>query len=173
MAIVKVAGRRCSFRGPARCFDCEEDAFRVVELASKDGDVLIIRYEGPKGGPACARCFRRRLRFTAKDPAKRLSRTGASPAERVAVHRPSDRGAAVGGPIGLVKDGDMISIDDRGTLDLEAVGGTRAAAPSGKRRQTCTSRGTGGIATKSASRYGAVTYAEERRKCTAMGYCLF
>ena len=52
-AIVKVAGsKKLKFRGPARCFDCEEDAFRAVEAHDyKDGDVIVIRYEGPKGGP--------------------------------------------------------------------------------------------------------------------------
>jgi dihydroxy-acid dehydratase len=52
-AIVKVAGMKTlKFRGPARCFDCEEDAFKAVEGRTyKEGEVLIIRYEGPKGGP--------------------------------------------------------------------------------------------------------------------------
>ena len=52
-AIVKVAGlKKLQFRGPARVFDCEEDAFAAVEAGQyKDGDVLVIRYEGPKGGP--------------------------------------------------------------------------------------------------------------------------
>ena len=52
-AIVKVAGMtKLKFRGPARVFDCEEDCFAAVERRDyKDGDVLIIRYEGPKGGP--------------------------------------------------------------------------------------------------------------------------
>ena len=44
--------RRQSFRGPARCFDCEEDAFTaVMTSAIKEGDCIVIRYEGPKGGP--------------------------------------------------------------------------------------------------------------------------
>ena len=52
-SIVKVAGMDSQFfRGRARCFDCEEDAFRAVsEKKYKEGDVLVIRYEGPKGGP--------------------------------------------------------------------------------------------------------------------------
>jgi dihydroxy-acid dehydratase len=41
-----------SFAGPARCFDCEEDAYKAVEAREyKAGEVLVIRYEGPKGGP--------------------------------------------------------------------------------------------------------------------------
>ena len=52
-AIVKVAGmHRLQFEGPARCFDCEEDCFAAVEARSiEEGEVLVIRYEGPKGGP--------------------------------------------------------------------------------------------------------------------------
>jgi dihydroxyacid dehydratase/phosphogluconate dehydratase len=52
-AIVKVAGMKgLKFRGPARCFDCEEDAFAAVSAKRyKEGDVIVIRYEGPKGGP--------------------------------------------------------------------------------------------------------------------------
>ena len=52
-AIVKVAGmKNLQFTGSARCFDCEEDAFAAVEKRDyKEGDVIVIRYEGPKGGP--------------------------------------------------------------------------------------------------------------------------
>ena len=54
-AIVKVAGMQglqLKFRGPARCFDREEDCFAAVEARQyKAGDVLVIRYEGPRGGP--------------------------------------------------------------------------------------------------------------------------
>ena len=124
-AIVKVAGSKMlKFRGPARCFDCEEDAFRAVDAREyKDGDVLIIRYEGPKGGPG----MREMLSTTA-------ALYGQGSGEKVALitdgrFSGGTRGlcighvgpeAAVGGPIGLVKDGDMISINaENGTLDLE------------------------------------------------------
>ncbi len=53
-AVVKVAGltRRSASTGTALCFDCEEDAFAAVQArAYKKGDVIVIRYEGPKGGP--------------------------------------------------------------------------------------------------------------------------
>ena len=52
-AIVKVAGmERLQFSGPAQCFDCEEDAFAAVEKRQiKEGGVVVIRYEGPRGGP--------------------------------------------------------------------------------------------------------------------------
>src|SRR5581483_2561293 len=124
-AIVKVAGMsRLQFRGPARVFDCEEDCFEAVERrAYKDGDVLVIRYEGPKGGPG----MREMLSTTAA-----LYRQGAG--EKVALitdgrFSGGTRGfcighvgpeAAVGGPIALIRDGDMIAIDaEKGTLDVE------------------------------------------------------
>ena len=124
-AIVKVAGmKKLQFRGPARCFDCEEDAFRAVDSRQyKDGDILIIRYEGPKGGPG----MREMLSTTA-------ALYGQGAGDKVALitdgrFSGGTRGfcighvgpeAAVGGPIGLVHDGDMISIDaEKGTIDLE------------------------------------------------------
>ena len=124
-AIVKVAGMKTlQFRGPARVFDCEEDCFRAVEnRAYKAGDILIIRYEGPKGGPG----MREMLSTTA-------ALYGQGAGETVALitdgrFSGATRGfcighvgpeAAVGGPIALVKDGDIIAIDAAiGTLDLE------------------------------------------------------
>ena len=124
-AIVKVAGMtRLQFRGPARVFDCEEDCFRAVESRDyRDGDVLIIRYEGPKGGPG----MREMLSTTA-------ALYGQGAGGKVALitdgrFSGGTRGfcighvgpeAAVGGPIALICNGDMISIDaEKGTLDLE------------------------------------------------------
>jgi dihydroxy-acid dehydratase len=124
-AIVKVAGSKTlKFRGPARCFDCEEDCFAAVDARKyNDGDVLIIRYEGPKGGPG----MREMLSTTA-------ALYGQGSGDKVALitdgrFSGGTRGlcighvgpeAAVGGPIGLIKDGDMISIDaEKGTLDLD------------------------------------------------------
>jgi dihydroxy-acid dehydratase len=123
--IVKVAGlKTLQFRGPARCFDCEEDAFKAVEDRNyKDGEVLIIRYEGPRGGPG----MREMLSTTA-------ALYGQGAGEKVALitdgrFSGATRGfcvghvgpeAAVGGPIALVRDGDMILIDaETGRLDLE------------------------------------------------------
>jgi dihydroxy-acid dehydratase len=124
-AIVKVAGlKNLKFRGPARCFDCEEDAFAAVEArAYKDGEVLVIRYEGPKGGPG----MREMLATTA-------ALYGQGAGDKVALitdgrFSGATRGfcvghvgpeAAVGGPIGLIQDGDIIAMDaEAGTLDLE------------------------------------------------------
>jgi len=124
-AIVKVANMtKLQFRGPARVFDCEEDCFEAVDKRSyKDGDVLIIRYEGPKGGPG----MREMLSTTA-------ALYGQGAGDKVALitdgrFSGATRGfcighvgpeAAVGGPIALLENGDMISIDAaKGTLDLE------------------------------------------------------
>ncbi|MFL0414543.1 dihydroxy-acid dehydratase [uncultured Sphingomonas sp.] len=136
-AIVKVAGmHRLQFEGPARCFDCEEDAFQAVEHRQiKEGEVVIIRYEGPKGGPG----MREMLSTTA-------ALYGLGMGEKVALitdgrFSGATRGfcighvgpeAAEGGPIALVEDGDIIRIDaETGTIDLlvdEAVLAARKAA---------------------------------------------
>ncbi|MCB2073256.1 MAG: dihydroxy-acid dehydratase [Novosphingobium sp.] len=124
-AIVKVAGmKKLQFSGPARVFECEEDAFAAVEARKiAEGSVIIIRYEGPKGGPG----MREMLSTTA-------ALYGQGMGEKVALitdgrFSGATRGfcighvgpeAAEGGPIGLVEDGDIISIDaERGTIDLE------------------------------------------------------
>jgi dihydroxy-acid dehydratase len=124
-AIVKVAGlKMLKFSGPARCFDCEEDAFRAVEARDyKDGEVLVIRYEGPKGGPG----MREMLSTTAAlygqgagDKVALITDGRFSGATRGLCIGHVGPEAAVGGPIGLIKDGDIISIDSTaGTLDLE------------------------------------------------------
>ncbi len=123
-AIVKVAGlKKLVHKGPALCFDCEEDAFKAVEERKyKDGDVIVIRYEGPKGGPG----MREMLSTTA-------ALYGQGAGENVALitdgrFSGGTRGfcighvgpeAAVGGPIGLLKNGDMIEIDaTKGTLSV-------------------------------------------------------
>jgi dihydroxy-acid dehydratase len=124
-AIVKVAGmKRLQFSGPARVFDCEEDAFAAVDQNRiKEGEVIIIRYEGPRGGPG----MREMLSTTSLIYGKGLG-------EKVALitdgrFSGATRGfcighvgpeAAVGGPIGLLKNGDLIRIDaEKGTLEVE------------------------------------------------------
>lgn len=123
--IVKVAGmKNLKFKGKALCFDCEEDAFAAVKKrAYKEGDVIVIRYEGPRGGPG----MREMLSTTA-------AIYGQGMGEKVALitdgrFSGGTRGfcvghvgpeAAVGGPIALLKDGDIVTIDaEKGTLDLE------------------------------------------------------
>jgi dihydroxy-acid dehydratase len=124
-AIVKVAGlKKLQFRGPARCFDREEDALSaVLKREIKDGEVIVIRYEGPKGGPG----MREMLSTTGaiygqgKGEAYALITDGRfSGGTRGFCIGHVGPEAAVGGPIALIKDGDMIAIDaEKGTLDLD------------------------------------------------------
>jgi dihydroxy-acid dehydratase len=123
-AIVKVAGlAKLTFEGPARVFDCEEDAFAAVENRQfEEGEVLVIRYEGPKGGPG----MREMLATTA-------ALYGQGMGDKVALitdgrFSGATRGFCIGhvgpeasdcGPIALIENGDMISIDAvEGTIDL-------------------------------------------------------
>jgi dihydroxy-acid dehydratase len=114
-AIVKIAGlKHVKHKGPARVFDCEEDCFDFVQARHyKEGDVLVIRWEGPKGGPG----MREMLSTTAA-----LYGQGVENIALITDGRFSGgtRGLCVGhvgpeaadmGPIGLLKDGDIITID--------------------------------------------------------------
>lgn len=124
-AIVKVAGMKMlKFRGPARCFDCEEDAFRAVESRQiREGEVIVIRYEGPRGGPG----MREMLSTTAAlygqgmgDKVALITDGRFSGATRGFCIGHVGPEAALGGPIALIRDGDMIAIDaETGTLDVE------------------------------------------------------
>ena len=124
-AIVKVAGMaRQRFEGTALCFDCEEDAFAAVQArAYKAGDVIVIRYEGPRGGPG----MREMLSTTS-------AIYGQGMGEAVALitdgrFSGGTRGfcvghvgpeAAVGGPIALLRNGDPIVLDAAaGTIDVQ------------------------------------------------------
>jgi dihydroxy-acid dehydratase len=123
-AVVKIAGiKDTKFTGTAKVFDKEEDAFGAIsEQKISEGDVVVVRYEGPKGGPG----MREMLSVTA-------SLIGQGLGEKVALvtdgrFSGATRGlmvghvaqeAMVGGPIALVKNGDEISIDAiKGKLDL-------------------------------------------------------
>ena len=123
-AIVKVAGlKKLQFTGKARCFETEEAAYNAVQKKKyKDGDIIVIRYEGPKGGPGMR---------------EMLSTTGAiygqGKGEKVALitdgrFSGATRGfcighvgpeASVGGPIALLRNGDIIDIDaKKGTINV-------------------------------------------------------
>jgi dihydroxy-acid dehydratase len=123
-AIVKVAGmERLQFTGPARCFDCEEDAFKAVANRTyNEGDVLIIRYEGPKGGPGMREMLSTTGALVGQGMGEKVALitdgrfSGASHGFCIGHVGPE---AAVGGPIGLLKDGDTITIDAvAGTIDV-------------------------------------------------------
>ncbi len=136
-AIVKIAGlKKLKFFGKARCFDNEEDAMKAVQTKKyKNGDVIIIRYEGPRGGPGMR---------------EMLSTTGAiygqGKGEKVALitdgrFSGATRGfcvghvgpeAALGGPIALLKNGDKIEIDaKKGTINVKL---TKAQLASRKKK---------------------------------------
>ena len=115
-AIVKITGlKKLQFTGRARCFDTEESAYSaVLKKKYKDGDIIIIRYEGPRGGPG----MREMLQTTG-------AIYGQGKGEKVALitdgrFSGATRGfcighvgpeASVGGPIALVRNGDIIDID--------------------------------------------------------------
>ena len=123
-AIVKIAGlKKLQFTGKARCFDTEEAAYKAVKNKKyKDGDIIIIRYEGPKGGPG----MREMLQTTG-------AIYGQGKGEKVALitdgrFSGATRGfcighvgpeASVGGPIALLKNGDIIDLDaKKGTINV-------------------------------------------------------
>ncbi|MSO70846.1 MAG: dihydroxy-acid dehydratase [Alphaproteobacteria bacterium] len=124
-AIVKVAGMKTlQFRGPARVFDREEDALdAVMKRKYKKGDVIVIRYEGPRGGPG----MREMLSTTAALYGQGVGDTVAlitdgrfSGGTRGFCIGHIGPEAAVGGPIALLQDGDIIAIDAaKGTLEVE------------------------------------------------------
>ncbi len=122
--IVKIAGlKKLQFTGRARCFDTEEAAYKAVKNRKyKDGDIIIIRYEGPKGGPG----MREMLQTTA-------AIYGQGKGEKVALitdgrFSGATRGfcighvgpeASIGGPIALLRNGDIIDIDaKKGTINV-------------------------------------------------------
>ena len=124
-AIVKVAGMESlRFSGPARCFDGEEACFDAVKNKKyREGDVLVIRYEGPKGGPGMREMLATTAALYGQGMGTKVALitdgrfSGATRGLCVGHIGPE---AAVGGPIGLLRDGDIIEIDgDKGTLDVK------------------------------------------------------
>ncbi len=166
-AIVKVAGLNSKlFKGTARCFDCEEDAFNAVSNKEyNSGDVIVIRYEGPKGGPG----MREMLATTA-------AIYGQGMGEKVALitdgrFSGATRGLCVGhispeamsqGPIALIENGDEIVIDaENGKIELKVENQILS-----KRKRSLEKRennfGSGALwkfsQTVGSARFGAVTH---------------
>lgn len=123
--VLKVAGHEKTYhKGPARVFDCEEDAFHAVkERQIKPGDVVVIRYEGPKGGPG----MREMLAVTAALVGEGLGEevalmtdgrfSGATHGFMAGHVAPE---AASGGPIAALRDGDLVVFDiSKRRLDVE------------------------------------------------------
>jgi dihydroxy-acid dehydratase len=124
-AIVKVAGMsRLQFTGPARVFDSEEECFAAVqERRYEKGDVLVIRYEGPKGGPGMREMLATTAALYGQGMGSEVALitdgrfSGATRGFCIGHVGPE---AAVGGPIALLRDGDIIRIDAvAGTLDVD------------------------------------------------------
>ncbi|WP_324753120.1 dihydroxy-acid dehydratase [Roseovarius sp. Pro17] len=117
-AIVKVAGipsQHQTFTGPARVFECEEDAFEAVQKRGyQEGEVIVIRNEGPAGGPGMREMLSTTAALSGQGMGKKVALitdgrfSGATRGFCVGHVGPE---AAYGGPIALLKDGDMISID--------------------------------------------------------------
>jgi dihydroxy-acid dehydratase len=115
-AIVKIAGLDVlKFTGPALVFDCEEDAFEAVRKREyKEGDVIVIRYEGPKGGPGMREMLSTTAALYGQGTGGKVALitdgrfSGATRGFCIGHVGPE---AAVGGPIGLLKNGDKITID--------------------------------------------------------------
>ncbi len=124
-AIVKVAGmKKLKFEGPARVFECEEDAFAAVQRREyKEGEVIVIRNEGPRGGPGMREMLATTAAISGQGMGSKVALitdgrfSGATRGFCVGHVGPE---AAVGGPIALLRDGDIISIDaGRGTIKVK------------------------------------------------------
>ncbi|MCI4660425.1 MAG: dihydroxy-acid dehydratase [Neomegalonema sp.] len=126
-AIVKVAGMtedQLTFTGPARVFESEEEAFEAVKARTyKEGEVLVIRNEGPRGGPGMREMLATTAALSGQGMGKKVALitdgrfSGATRGFCIGHVGPE---AAVGGPIGLLKDGDMIVLDAKaGTISVE------------------------------------------------------
>ncbi len=123
-AIVKIAGMHAlRFEGTALCFDSEEDAYAAVAArAYKPGDVIVIRYEGPKGGPGMREMLATTSAIYGQGMGEQVALitdgrfSGATRGFCVGHVGPE---AAVGGPIALLRNGDRIVIDaEKGSIDV-------------------------------------------------------
>jgi dihydroxy-acid dehydratase len=141
-AIVKVAGMaNLKFTGPARCFDGEEACFEAVKNKTyREGDVLVIRYEGPKGGPGMREMLATTAALYGQGMGGKVALitdgrfSGATRGFCVGHVGPE---AAVGGPIALLRDGDMITLDaENGILAVAlSAGELEARAKNWKARE--------------------------------------
>ena len=132
-AVIKLTGHKVDrFEGPACVFDSEEDAFHAVQDGSVgEGDVIVIRYEGPRGGPG----MREMLQVTAALKGRSVNNVALLTDGRfsgasygfVAGHVSPE--AAAGGPVALIRDGDRITIDvTNRRIDVDADLKARRAA---------------------------------------------
>ncbi len=178
-AIVKVAGmKKLKFEGPARVFECEEDAFEAVQKRNyAEGDVIVIRNEGPKGGPGMREMLQTTAAISGQGMGSKVALitdgrfSGATRGFCVGHVGPE---AAVGGPIGLLKDGDIIQIDARkGTIKVKVPQRELRARKKEWAGPRETIYGAGALwkyaQTVGGAQYGAVTHpgGKEERHCYA------
>ena len=169
-AIVKVAGMTEAeqvFKGPARVFDCEEDAFEAVQKRDyKEGDVLVIRNEGPAGGPGMREMLSTTAALSGQGMGKKVALitdgrfSGATRGFCVGHVGPE---AAHGGPIALLRDGDVITLDAvKGEISValsEEELAARKTQWKGPRKTEYTSGALWKYAQQvGVARYGAVTH---------------
>ncbi|MBC8306493.1 MAG: dihydroxy-acid dehydratase [Pelagibacterales bacterium] len=123
-AIVKIAGlKKLQFTGKARCFDTEESAYKAVKNRKyKDGDIIIIRYEGPKGGPGMREMLQTTGAIYGQGKGEKVALitdgrfSGATRGFCVGHVGPE---ASIGGPIALLRNGDIIDLDaKKGTINV-------------------------------------------------------
>ncbi|MGH7154854.1 MAG: dihydroxy-acid dehydratase, partial [Acetobacteraceae bacterium] len=123
-AIVKIAGmQKLRFEGTALCFDSEEEAFAAVQArAYKPDDVIVVRYEGPKGGPGMREMLSTTAAIYGQGMGEQVALitdgrfSGATHGFCIGHVGPE---AAIGGPIALLRNGDRIVIDaEAGTIDV-------------------------------------------------------
>ncbi|TPK79423.1 dihydroxy-acid dehydratase [Mesorhizobium sp. B2-4-18] len=166
-AIVKVAGMaELKFSGPARCFDSEEECFEAVTHRNyREGEVLVIRYEGPRGGPGMREMLSTTAALYGQGMGGKVALitdgrfSGATRGFCIGHVGPE---AAVGGPIGLVKDGDVITIDAvKGAIEV-ALSDSELAARAKTWKARTTDYQSGAIwkyaQTVGSARDGAVTH---------------
>ncbi|TIM25565.1 MAG: dihydroxy-acid dehydratase [Mesorhizobium sp.] len=166
-AIVKVAGMsELKFSGPARCFDSEEECFQAVtDRSYSEGEVLVIRYEGPRGGPGMREMLSTTAALYGQGMGGKVALitdgrfSGATRGFCIGHVGPE---AAVGGPIGLLRDGDLISIDAvNGTIEV-ALSDTELATRAKAWKARATDYQSGAIwkyaQTVGPARDGAVTH---------------
>ncbi|AZO62534.1 MAG: dihydroxy-acid dehydratase [Mesorhizobium sp.] len=166
-AIVKIAGMsELKFSGPARCFDSEEECFEAVTQRNyREGEVLVIRYEGPRGGPGMREMLSTTAALYGQGMGGKVALitdgrfSGATRGFCIGHVGPE---AAVGGPIGLIKNGDVISIDAvSGTIEV-ALSDAELAARAKKWKARKTDYQSGAIwkyaQTVGSARDGAVTH---------------
>ena len=165
-AIVKVAGMSEAeqvFTGPARVFECEEDAFAAVQKrAYEEGEVIVIRNEGPVGGPGMREMLATTAALSGQGMGKKVALitdgrfSGATRGFCVGHVGPE---AALGGPIALIRDGDMITLDAierrRSRSTSRTRSSRRGARPGAGRGRRSTPRGRSGSMRSSSGRPGS------------------